>query len=154
MKKGEIVTKDGKVIGEHDGVFYYTIGQRKGLGIGGTADGNGNAWFILDKDVEKNRLIVSQGEDDVLFDDSLYTESFNFINGVPAERTFDCLVRIRHRQPLQRAKAFVIKEGEAVKSVRVEFEIPQRAIAKGQYAVLYRDRVCLGGGVIGKSEKR
>lgn len=97
---------------------------------------------------------MSQGEDDVLFDDSLYTESFNFINGVPAERTFDCLVRIRHRQPLQRAKAFVIKEGEAVKSVRVEFEIPQRAIAKGQYAVLYRDRVCLGGGVIGKSEKR
>ena len=153
MKKGEIVTKDGKVIGEHDGVFYYTIGQRKGLGIGGTADGNGNAWFILDKDVEKNRLIVSQGEDDVLFDNSLYTEGFNFINGSPECDEFDCLVRIRHRQPLQRAKAFVLKEGEAVKSVRVEFEIPQRAIAKGQYAVLYRDRVCLGGGVIGKSEK-
>ena len=97
---------------------------------------------------------MSQGEDDVLFDNALYTEGFNFINGSPACDEFDCLVRMRHRQPLQRAKAFVIKDGDAVRSVRVEFEIPQRAIAKGQYAVLYRDRVCLGGGVIGKSEKR
>lgn len=67
MKEGDIVTADGKVVGRHNGVYYYTIGQRRGLGIGGSADGNGESWFVLDKDVANNRLIVSQGEDAVLF---------------------------------------------------------------------------------------
>lgn len=150
MKDGDIVTKDGKVVGRHKGVFYYTIGQRKGLGIGGNADGNGNAWFILEKDVKNNRLIVSQGEDDILFSDELTTEGFNFITGVPPEKEFECMVRIRHRQPLQKAVAKVAESGGKVESVTVKFAEPQRAIAEGQYAVLYKDKYCLGGGVIGK----
>ena len=103
---------------------------------------------MLDKDVASNRLIVSQGEDDVLFKDALMTEGFNFITR-PEGDDFECEVRIRHRQPLQRAHAYILKDG-----VRIEFEERQRAIAPGQYAVCYRDRVCLGGGVIGRAFDR
>ncbi len=145
MKQGDIVTQDGKIVGKHDGVYYYTLGQRRGLGIGGYADGNGDRWFVLEKDVKNNRLIVSQGEDDVLFKDGLITEGFNFICK-PDEQTFDCEVRIKHRQPLQKAKATILLDG-----VKVEFEQKQRAIAEGQYAVLYVGEICLGGGVIGKA---
>ena len=148
MKEGDIVTADGRTVGRHRGVYYYTIGQRRGLGIGGSAEGNGESWFVLDKDVEHNRLIVSQGEDDVLFKDALMTEGFNFITR-PEGDDFECEVRIRHRQPLQRAHAYILKDG-----VRIEFAEKQRAIAPGQYAVCYRGRVCLGGGVIGAASDR
>lgn len=146
MKKGDIVTQDGKKVGTHDGVFYYTLGQRRGLGIGGSADGNGERWFVLDKDVERNLLIVSQGEDSVLFKNALETEDFNFITPPPAH-TFPCLARIKHRQPLQAATATLLDDG----SVRLIFDQKQRAIAAGQYAVIYLDQICLGGGVISRA---
>lgn len=142
MKEGETVTADGKVVGRHNGVYYYTIGQRRGLGIGGSADGNGESWFVLDKDVERNRLIVSQGEDSALYKNALQTDGFNFITRPEADE-FDCMVRIRHRQPLQPARAYINKEG-----VLIVFAEKQRAIAPGQYAVCYDGRICLGGGVI------
>ena len=100
---------------------------------------------MLDKDVASNRLIVSQGEDGALFKNALVTEGFNFITR-PEGEEFECEVRIRHRQPLQRAHAYISKDG-----VRLEFEQKQRAIAPGQYAVCYRGRVCLGGGVISRA---
>lgn len=143
MKEGDIVTQDGKVVGRHGGVYFYTIGQRRGLGIGGSADGNGERWFVLDKDVKNNRLIVSQGEDDILYKPTLITDGFNFINSAPS-KSFDCLVRIKHRQPLQTAHASVLDDGR----VRFDFDVKQRAIAPGQYAVAYIDRVCIGGGAI------
>lgn len=146
MKDGDIVTADGKVVGRHNGVYYYTIGQRRGLGIGGSADGNGERWFVLDKDVEKNLLIVSQGEDSVLFKGSLETEGFNFITPPPAKE-FECEVRIKHRQPLQKAVAKIDECG----NVRIDFAEKQRAIAAGQYAVIYVGEVCLGGGVINRA---
>ena len=141
MKKGEIVTTDGVVVGEHEGVFYYTIGQRKGLGVGG--GGNGEPWFVVAKDVPNNRLIVTQGETDLLYSSALTADRFHFISEPLPEGRSEVLARVRHRQPLQKATA--IKEGE---KVTVEFESPQRAIAEGQYVVLYDGRVCLGGGVI------
>ncbi len=144
MKPGKMMTVDGKVVGEHQGVFYYTIGQRRGLGIGGKQDGNGARWFVLDKDVEKNILYVSQGEMDILFHNCLETDDFNFIPEKPLETEFDCLVRIRHRQALQKAKCIVKPAG----GVKLIFNEKQRAIAEGQYAVVYRDKYCLGGGVI------
>ncbi len=143
MKDGDIVTQDGRKVGRHSGVYYYTIGQRRGLGIGGNADGNGERWFVLEKDVEKNLLIVSQGEDSVLFKGALETEGFNFITPPPSDE-FECEVRIKHRQPLQKATAKVLSDG----SVRIDFVDKQRAIAAGQYAVIYIGEVCLGGGVI------
>ncbi len=142
MKEGDIVTLDGKVVGKHSGVYFYTLGQRRGLGIGGSADGNGERWFVLDKDVKNNRLIVSQGEDSVLFKNSLETEGFNFITP-PESDKFECEVRIKHRQPLQKAVATVKPDG-----VKIDFENAQRAIAPGQYAVIYVGEICMGGGVI------
>lgn len=146
MKEGNIITRDGKIVGRHNGVYFYTLGQRRGLGIGGSADGNGERWFVLDKDVEKNLLIVSQGEDSILFKDGLITEGFNFITPPPS-REFDCEIRIKHRQPLQKAKATVLDNGD----VRILFEQKQRAIAPGQYAVIYFGEISLGGGVINRA---
>lgn len=146
MKDGDIVTQDGKVVGRHRGVYFYTLGQRRGLGIGGSADGNGERWFVLGKDVANNRLIVSQGEDDILFKDGLVTEGFNFITPAPAKE-FDCEVRIKHRQPLQRAHLSVLDNGDT----RIVFNEKQRAIAEGQYAVVYYGDICLGGGAINHS---
>ena len=146
MKKGEIVTTDGTVVGEHDGVFYYTKGQRKGLGVGG--GGNGQPYFVVDKDVATNRLIVTQGETELLYSSALTVDSFHFISERLPEGESEVLARVRHRQPLQ--KAVAITEGDRV---RVVFKEKQRAVQEGQYAVLYQGRVCLGGGVIESSER-
>ena len=143
MKEGDIKTLDGKVVGRHNGVFYYTVGQRKGLGIGG--GGNGEAWFVVSKDVEKNILYVSQGDQSMIHHSNLLCESFNFITKRPDKNEFECTVRIRHRQPEQKAVAKLVGDG-----VEISFEKPQRAIAEGQYAVAYDGEVCLGGGVIDK----
>lgn len=145
MKQGDIVTPDGVVVGKHEGVFYYTIGQRKGLGVGG--GGNGEPWFVVAKDVPNNRLIVTQGETEALFSSALTVEDFHFISEELPEGESRVLARIRHRQPLQQATA--IRTGSKVKVV---FEQPQRAVAEGQYAVLYQDRICFGGGVIESKE--
>ena len=146
MKPGDIVSPEGVVVGRHEGVYYYTIGQRKGLGVGG--GGNGEPWFVLDKDVTNNRLIVTQGETADLYSKGLTVESFHYISEELPEGESRVLARIRHRQPLQEATA--LREGDRV---RLTFDKPQRAVAEGQYAVLYRDRVCLGGGVIESKNK-
>jgi len=140
MQEGDIIC-DGKIVGTHKGIYYYTLGQRKGLGIGGDTDGQ--RWFVTGKDVTKNILYVSQGEDDRLYSEQLVTEDFNFINGKPDNSGFDCLVRIRHRQFLQKAFAKIVNG-----MVELKFEKPQRAITSGQYAVLYNDKTVIGGGVI------
>lgn len=145
MQKGEIVTTDGVTVGEHEGVFYYTIGQRKGLGVGG--GGNGEPWFVVRKDVKNNRLIVTQGETDLLYSSALTVDRFHFIADRLPEGRSEVLARIRHRQPLQKATAIV--EGD---KVTVRFDSAQRAVAEGQYCVLYDGRVCLGGGVIESKE--
>ena len=145
MKAGDIVTPDGTVVGKHEGVFYYTIGQRKGLGVGG--GGNGEPWFVIAKDVPNNRLIVTQGETEALFSSSLTVKDFHFISEQLPEGESRVLARIRHRQPLQQATALRVG-----KEVKITFDKPQRAVAEGQYAVLYQERVCLGGGVIESKE--
>ena len=144
MQEGKIIDTGGKIVGKHDGVFYYTVGQRKGLGIGGVKDCADGAWFVVGKDVEKNELYVSKGDQSLLYHNVLETDSFNYIPYAPAEDEFECEVRIRHRQPLQKAVC-TKKAGGGIKLV---FERAQRAIVEGQYAVLYRGDVCLGGGVI------
>lgn len=141
MKEGDIKTLDGKVVGRHDGVFYYTVGQRKGLGIGG--GGNGEPWFVVSKDVENNVLYVSQGDQSMIYHSHLQCDGFNFITYRPKQKEFRCTARIRHRQPEQDATAILRGDG-----LELVFDRPQRAIAEGQYAVVYVDNVCLGGGVI------
>lgn len=141
MQEGEIRTLDGKVVGTHQGVYYYTVGQRKGLGVGG--GGNGQPYFVVRKDVQNNVLWVNQGECAELFSASLEVDDFNFIPSPLADGNYRVECRVRHRQPLQQAVAHVTGG-----KVRVVFDKPQRAVAEGQYAVLYMDRDCIGGGVI------
>ena len=141
---GEMVTSDGRVVGRHDGLMFYTLGQRRGLGIGG--GGNGQRWFVLAKDLQNNRLVVSQGEDDALFSRSATGEQVTWLAGHPptAEgEPLDCQVRLRHRQPLQQCR-LTLRDGRAF----MDFATPQRAVTPGQSAVFYRGEVCLGGAII------
>lgn len=143
MQEGDIKTLDGKTVGTHSGVFYYTVGQRKGFGLGGA--GNGEPWYVVKKDVGNNILYVNQGECDLLFTKELTTRGFNFITKKPDEKEFRVLARIRHRQPLENATAVI--DGD---DVHLYFDRPQRAVAAGQYAVMYEvdSPICLGGGEI------
>ena len=140
---GEMVTPEGKVVGRHDGLMYYTLGQRRGLGIGGSGDGR--RWFVVGKDLVNNRLIVQQGEDSpLLYSTSCEIEDLHWLSGhAPAldGEEFPCMARLRHRQPLQAARAVI--HGD---KARIVFDAPQRAITPGQATVLYQGQICLGGG--------
>lgn len=141
MKPGKIISLDGKELGTHNGVFYYTIGQRKGICLGGS--GNGEPYFVVRKDVKNNILYVNQGECEELFSKKLIASNFNFITN-PIQDGMRVLARTRHRQPLMQATANYIDS----QTIKLTFDKPVRAITPGQYAVIYTDRVCLGGGVI------
>lgn len=149
-KKGKIMTLDGKVVGTHDGLMYYTIGQRRGLGIGGRNDGNGERWFVLSKDLENNILYVSQGEGQELFSSGMISEKFNWIPERPCVDEFDCYAKFRYRQPDQKVHVKIVDD-----HVEISFYEKQRAVTEGQYVVLYQDMEdgnsqCLGGAVIDK----
>ena len=142
---GVIKDISGKVVGQHDGLMYYTLGQRRGLNIGGRADGNGERWFVVDKDLKNNVLIVSQGEDDALFSDGLYASGMNWIPQKPKESEFDCFAKFRYRQSDQRVHVTILDDTK----IKVDFAEPQRAITPGQFVVLYDENgLCLGGGTI------
>ena len=141
---GDMVDLNGRVIARHDGLMYYTLGQRRGLGIGGRSDGSGESWFVIGKDMKRNLLIVQQGEHEELFSTSLTTGKMNWIAGEPPAKIFECTAKFRYRQNDQAVKVFV-GEGE---TCRIEFKQPQRAVTPGQWAVLYQGDECLGGGPI------
>lgn len=150
-KPGKICDLDGKVIGEHDGLMYYTLGQRRGLNIGGMKGGNGQRWFVIRKDLENNILYVSQGEDDELFSDALKASGFNWIPEKPTESEFDCFAKFRYRQPDQKVHVKILSD----KEIYVDFYEKQRAITPGQFVVLYKeDGQCLGGGTIDEFYKK
>ncbi len=142
---GDIVDLEGKKVGRHDGLMYYTLGQRRGLNIGGMKGGNGERWFVVKKDLKNNRLVVSQGEEDELFSDGLYASEMNWIPEIPKEKEFACFAKFRYRQPDQKVKVSVLDSSR----IKVDFFERQRAITPGQYVVLYDEEgLCLGGGVI------
>ena len=142
---GDMVTVDGKVVGHHDGLMYYTLGQRRGLGIGG--GGNGHRWFVVGKDLQRNELVVEQGEDSpLLYSMSSLADQAPWVSGqapAPEGKPFFCQARFRHRQPLQQVSITCL--GQAV---RIYFAEKQRAITPGQAAVFYDGQVCLGGATI------
>ncbi|GAB2631268.1 tRNA 2-thiouridine(34) synthase MnmA [Psychrobacter pacificensis] len=151
-QKGEILTDDNKVIDTHDGLMYYTLGQRGGIGIGGVKDRPEEPWFVLAKDLEKNRLIVGQGhEHPMLMSNELKAYKLDWIDGLPPADVFSdeglaCMEKSRYRQPDQACRVFATNADGS--EVRVVFDEPQRAVTPGQSAVFYIDEVCLGGGVI------
>ena len=145
-KKGKIMTYDGKVLGEHLGLMYYTIGQRKGLGIGGQVGDNGDRWFVIEKDLKNNILYVAHGSEDKLYSIGLLMKECNFIPFVPKEKTFTCTGKFRYRQPEQECTVYIKDDG-----IEVRFLEKQRAITEGQYAVFYMGDKCIGGGVIEKA---
>lgn len=141
---GDIRTPAGELKGKHDGLMYYTIGQRQGLGVGGP----GGPWFVVDKDVERNTLIVSTGDDDLLYSPALETLAPHWISGVQPDFPLHCSARIRHRQPLHACSVYLVNNG-----LQVEFDEKQRAVTPGQSAVFYKGDVCLGGGIIRRALK-
>ena len=151
-QKGDIVTDDGITIGTHDGLMYYTLGQRGGIGIGGVKDRVEAPWFVLAKDLDNNRLIVGQGhEHPMMLSNELHAYRLDWIDGLPPTAIFTtdglrCMAKSRYRQPDQACTVFAVnKDGS---EVRVVFDNPQRAVTPGQSAVFYIDEICLGGGVI------
>ena len=142
---GEIRTPDGEVKGVHHGLMYYTIGQRQGLGIGGS--GNGKPWFVADKDLERNILIVVQGDDHpLLYSKSLTASGVNWIDGRQMDigQSIRCTAKFRYRQPDQGVRVTRTDDDAWL----VEFDQPQKAVTPGQAVVFYDGEECLGGGTI------
>ena len=144
---GEIVDEKGSVVGKHDGLMYYTLGQRRGLGIGGVK-GESGRWFVLEKDVKNNRLIVSCGDEKKLYSKKLFGSGLNIIGDFDMPSRLECTAKTRYRQPDQKA----VLEAKADGTFSLEFEDMQRAVTPGQYAVIYLGDRCLGGGVIERIE--
>jgi len=142
---GEIQTPEGKVIGKHDGLMYYTLGQRQGLGIGGSHTGSGEPWYVAGKDINQNILIVVQGHDHpLLFKKTLIAKEINWISNPPGPTPFQCYAKIRYRQEDQPCVITILEPDYC----EVEFSSAQRAITPGQSVVFYNYDECLGGGII------
>ena len=150
-QKGDIYTDDGKKIGTHDGLMYYTLGQRGGIGIGGVKDRDGAPWFVLHKDLDNNRLIGGQGHDHPMLQSTELTAyKLDWVVDAPTQlftaQGYRCTAKTRYRQPDQACTVFALDEtGDTIKVV---FDEPQRAVTPGQSCVFYQDDICLGGGVI------
>ena len=144
---GDMVDEHGRKIGRHDGLMYYTLGQRRGLGIGGRSDGSGESWFVIGKDLKRNLLIVQQGEHEELYSLSLTVDRLNVIPKEDLPKAFDCRAKFRYRQPDQPVHVEL-----KVRGALVRFAEPQRAVTPGQWCVLYRGEECLGGGPIEATE--
>ncbi|WKY47502.1 tRNA 2-thiouridine(34) synthase MnmA [Eubacteriaceae bacterium ES3] len=143
---GNIVDLAGNIMGKHQGLMYYTLGQRKGLGIGG--QGSGEPWFVVYKDLERNELVVVQGDaHPALYSKSLKAIEMNWVAGQPPAEAFKCTAKFRYRQEDQ--DVVVRVSGD---QIDVEFMENQKAVTPGQYVVLYRDNICLGGGIIDQVE--
>ncbi len=146
-KPGNIMTYDGRILGKHHGLMYYTIGQRKGLDIGGQKGDEGR-WFVIEKDLKNNVLYVAHGMEEKLYSKGLYMKEFNFIPQKPNAVSFKCTGKFRYRQPEQGVTVTFIEKTQEGYTIRVDFDEPQRAITEGQYCVLYDGEKCIGGGVI------
>lgn len=148
-RPGDIRSVEGAALGRHDGLMYYTLGQRQGLGIGGVKSGSGEPWFVVQKNTLTNTLVVAQGENHpMLMSKSLIAENMNWIAGAAPATPFACHAKVRYRQADQACTVSTLDAGRYA----VEFIEPQRAITPGQSVVLYQGDHCLGGGVIAATQ--
>src|SRR5665647_229347 len=133
---GNIVDLAGEVKGIHQGLMYYTLGQRKGLGIGG--QGTGEPWFVVHKDLDKNELVVVQGDSHpALYSKSLEATEMSWVEGSPPGNEFKCTAKFRYRQSDQGVLVRVTGD-----RLFVEFDEPQKAVTPGQEVVLYQGNIC------------
>jgi tRNA-specific 2-thiouridylase len=147
---GEIQTVDGECIGRHHGLMYHTLGQRQGLGIGGLKDASDAPWYVLKKDLQRNVLVVGQGNNHPwLFSTSLFASEIFWVNPPELDKPRRLTAKVRYRQGDQACTLERIADG-----YRVQFDEPQRAVTPGQSVVFYDGEVCLGGGVIESTEPR
>lgn len=145
---GNIVTPDGDKIGEHQGLMYYTLGQRQGLGIGGLKTASEEPWFVLAKDMQNNQLIAGQGHNHpMLLKQQLKASQLHWVAGKPPGNKFSCKAKIRYRQSEQTCEVLIDKD-----NCTVCFDEKQRAITPGQSIVFYNDNICLGGSIIDKMQ--
>lgn len=147
---GEIKTTEGEVIGQHQGLMYHTLGQRKGLGIGGIKGKEENAWYVVEKDLANNVLVVAQGLDNsALLSRGLIAQQLHWVNRLPIRESLRCTVKTRYRQTDIPCEILPIDD----ETIEVRFDEPQIAVTPGQSAVFYQGEVCLGGGIIEQSIK-
>ena len=143
---GDIVSiDDGKIIGRHEGLMYHTLGQRKGLGIGGLRDGGDDPWYVVGKDLTLNRLLVAQGHDHpALLSSGLIASQLHWVDRTGPQQICRLTVKTRYRQHDIPCTVTPRSDGR----LQVTFDSPQKAVTPGQSAVFYLDEVCLGGGII------
>jgi tRNA-specific 2-thiouridylase len=142
---GQIQAPDGTLLGEHHGLMYYTYGQRQGLGIGGVKNASDDPWYVLEKDLANNVLIVGQGHDHpMMLHKILEAGQLSWCLDKPVTKSTYCAAKTRYRQPDQPCCIIPLGQGRC----KVVFEQAQRAIAPGQSVVFYDDDMCLGGGII------
>lgn len=142
---GDIVTDAGDTIGSHNGLMFYTLGQRQGLGIGGLSSATDSPWYVLDKDLSGNRLVVGQGHDHpALLRTRLTAHDVHWVHNTPPEQTFRCTAKVRYRQQDQS----VTVEQNNADTLILEFDQSVRAATPGQSVVFYDAEQCLGGAVI------
>jgi tRNA-specific 2-thiouridylase len=138
---GPMLTPEGKRVGEHIGLAFYTIGQRKGIGLGGA----GEPWYVAEKRIGANELVVVQGHDHpLLLKRTLEAQDSSWIAGTPPPQSTEHSAKTRYRQADARCVLTRVQDS----AIRVDFSVPQRAVTPGQSVVLYDREVCLGGGVI------
>jgi tRNA-specific 2-thiouridylase len=147
---GHIYSLDGRLVGRHMGLMFYTIGQRQGLGIGGQRDGEGDAWYVVDKDLKRNRLLVVQGrENRALYSSRLSALNLSWVSGALPHCNWVYGAKTRYRQKDAPCTIVEVDERHCV----IDFAEPQWAVTPGQSVVVYESRVCLGGGIIEAAEK-
>lgn len=145
-KKGNIIDSTGKVLGTHNGLMYYTIGQRKGIGIGNSKEGTGEPYFVADKKLETNELIVSQGDTSMLYSKGLISNEFNIVNEEIVKFPLRCTIKFRYRQQDISATMTKLDDGR----MQIIFDEKQKAVTLGQVVVGYLGNICIGGGAIDK----
>ena len=142
---GDIITTEGKIVGQHDGLMYYTLGQRKGIGVGGGHGATEEPWYVIKKDLDNNNLVIGQGHDHPgLYSRNLQAGQLHWITSAPIKIPFKCTAKIRYRQKDQNCTITAIEKGIA----NIIFAENQFAPTPGQSVVFYNGEQCLGGGII------
>ena len=142
---GNILTTTGKLVGQHDGLMFYTLGQRKGIGVGGGHGKTEEPWYVVKKDLDNNCLIIGQGHNHPsLYSKNIRAEQLHWITSAPSKIPFECTAKIRYRQKDQKCSITTIEKGNA----SISFIDGQFAPTPGQSVVFYNREQCLGGGII------